>query len=261
MPRAATTHPGTRVLGVWGRWVLLVTALTQALSSVLTSFTGQVGTDPVVVPPGPFFAVWGLIIIGGLASALWGMPRPRATTAPYARIQGPVALAQVGFTAWLLAAVHAPGWIVPVFLVMLAALAWSLRAIVLSSVDRITRVLLGTTVGLYTGWSAAAVWLNAATLLPAPAASDPVVLGLLLAGAVATLLAGVIGFRAQGGFVAAGMWALLGVTISTASAGAMGLSTVALMGLLLVVAAAVLVRRRRLIGQGRSAEKGVRGTS
>jgi hypothetical protein len=204
MLSATMAQPHQHGSGAWGRWVLLGTAITQAATPALSSFTGDTGVELVVVPPGPFFAIWAVIIAGCLASAIWGLPRGRALTGPYARIQFPLALAQVGFSAWLIAAGASPGWTVPIFLLMLAALAWSLRQIVITPAEKATQLLLGTTVGLYTGWSAAAVWLNAATALPPAFASHPMVLALVLLGAVGTVLAGAVVFHAQAGFVAAG---------------------------------------------------------
>lgn len=238
------TGPFARTVGTWGRWVLLATAMTQAASPALSGFTGESASDPVIVPPGPFFGIWGIIVIGCVASALWGLPRERAATAPYARVQWPVSLAQLGFTAWLLAAVSSPVWSVPVFLLMLACLGVALRIVVTTPTEPLTRWLLGTSVGLYTGWAAAAVWVNTATVLPGTARTNPAYLGLLLLGAVISLVVGAVLFRAHPGFVAAGAWALLGVVVSTSAAGAGVLGIVAGAGLAVVGAAAVLVRRR-----------------
>jgi len=232
--------------------VLLGTAITQALSPALSSFTGETASDPVVVPPEPFFAIWGVVITGCLTSALWGLPIRRATTAPYAQIQGPLSLTQIGFSAWLWAAGTTPIWTVPLFVLMLTALTVSLRRIVTTPTDRITRFLLATTVGVYTGWSAAAVWINAATVLPERTSAAPVVLGALLVGAVMTLNAGVVLFRAQPGFVAAGAWALVGVLISTLPTEP-ALSGVAAAGLAFTGLTAALVHRRHHPHQRRAA--------
>ncbi|MUN63754.1 hypothetical protein GMA12_11470 [Kocuria sediminis] len=241
------TGPSARLTGsgTWGRWMLLATAITQAASPALSGFTGESASDPVVVPPGPFFAIWGLIVIGCAASALWGLPRERATSAPYARIHWPVSLAQLGFTAWLLAAVSSPAWSVPIFLVMLVCLGTALRIVVTTPTESPTRWLLGTSLGLYTGWAAAAVWVNIATVLPEAARTDTVYLGLLLLGAVISLSVGAVVFRAHPAFIAAGAWALLGVVVSTMAAGAGVLSLGAGAGLAVLAVAAVVVRRRR----------------
>jgi hypothetical protein len=231
--------------------VLLVTALAQAGSPLLVPFDGRVDADPVVVPPGPFFSIWAVITLGCLAAALWGLPLHRAQRAPYDRIQLPLSVAQVGFVAWLLAADRVPALTLPVFLLMLAALAPSLRTVVRTPADRGTRLLLGGSLGLYTGWTTAAVWLNAATLLPGAAAADTTVLAALLAGAVVTGALGARTFDGQAAYVLAAGWALLGVLVSTARAGAVSLSAVAALGLAAVTGAAALAQRRTRRPAGR----------
>src|SRR3712207_6851371 len=46
------------------------TALLQAVSPPIVGFA-QDAADPVVVPPGPFFAIWGVVVLGSVAAALW----------------------------------------------------------------------------------------------------------------------------------------------------------------------------------------------
>ena len=228
------------VRGRRARWLLLGTALAQAVSPQVVGFDEESGADPVVVPPGSFFAIWGVVVVGSVAAALWGLPLRRATRAPWTAVQVPVSLVQVGFVVWLLAAAAAPAFTLPVFLVMLGALAWSLRAVLRTPADRPTRVLLGGTLGVYTGWSAAAVWLNAATLLPGAA---PVAWVLLVAGAALTACAGVRLFGGQPAFTLAAGWALLGVIVSAAGAGERGLAALAAVGLAGAVVTALASRR------------------
>lgn len=173
----AAPLPGSR-----GRWLLLGTALAQAASPPLAGLDQGSGSDPVVVPPGPFFAIWGPVVLGCLAAAVHGFPARRATTDPWRRVQVPLSAAQAGFVLWLVAAATAPVLTVPVFAGMLAALLVCLRLVVRTPTDRWTRVLLGGSVGLYAGWASAAVWVNAATLLPERVADGTAVPGLLLAG-------------------------------------------------------------------------------
>ena len=129
--------------GRWTRWLLLGTALVQAGSPLVAGFDQGSGADPVVVPPGPFFAVWGVVVLGSVAAALWGLPLPRATRAPWTAVQVPVSVAQIGFVVWLLTAATAPALTLPVFLVMLGVLTWSLRGVWARLLDRVTRVKLG----------------------------------------------------------------------------------------------------------------------
>jgi hypothetical protein len=232
--------PGSR-----GRWLLLGTALAQAASPPLAGFDQGSGSDPVVVPPGPFFAIWGPVVLGCLAAAVYGSPVRRATTDPWRRVQVPLSAAQAGFVLWLVAAAAVPVLTVPVFVAMLAALLVCLRVVVATPADRTTRLLLGGSVGLYAGWASAAVWVNAATILPEQVADGTAVPALLLAGAALT--AAVVAWRVHGqpAYVLAAGWALVGALVSTVGAGATVLAVVAAAGLAVVAGTAVtsVVRR------------------
>jgi hypothetical protein len=127
-----------------------------------------------------------------------------------------------------------------VFLVMLGVLTRSLWTVLRTPADRLTRVLLGGTLGVYTGWSAAAVWLNAAALLPGGATAA---WALLVAGAALTACAGARLFGGQIGFTLAAGWALLGVVVSTSGAGETGLAALATAGLAAVAVTALASRK------------------
>ena len=198
--------------------------------------------DPVVVPPNAFFAIWSVILLGCLAVAAWGFPLRRAATSPWRQVQLPLALTQFAFVLWLIAARWAPLLTVPIFVVMLALLVRSLRTVGASDRDRVTKRLLGGTLGLYAGWTAAAVWINAATLLPVSVRDSSslgamVVFGAILLGAIITAVGLTRVLSGQAAFVVAAGWALLGVTISTATGGAAALSALAAAGLVGIAAA------------------------
>ncbi|MGY1594470.1 hypothetical protein ACI79D_21025 [Geodermatophilus sp. SYSU D00708] len=214
-----------------GRWLLLATAVAQVVGPPVAGFDQGSDTDPVVVPPGPFFAIWGAIVLGCLAAAVWGLPLQRASSEPWRGVQLPLSLAQTGFLAWLVAAATLPVLTLPVFAGMVVALVVCLRRVVATRTDRVTRVLLGGSVGLYTGWASAAVWVNAATLLPAGAASATAPLAVLLTGAALTAAVLTRLVHGQIAYVLAAGWALLGVLVSTAGHGTELLSAVAAAGL------------------------------
>jgi len=181
------------------------------------------------------------VVVGCVAAALWGLPLDRATRPPWTDVQLPVSAVQVGFVLWLVSAASAPALTLPVFVLMLGALAWSLRIVLRTPADRATRVLLGGTLGVYTGWSAAAVWLNAATLLDV----DAVAAGaLFVAGAAMTACLGARLFGGQPAFALAAGWALLGVVLSSAAAGRSDLAVLAGTGLVAVAVTALLSHRR-----------------
>ncbi|MDG6109548.1 hypothetical protein Daura_31635 [Dactylosporangium aurantiacum] len=234
-----------------GRWLLLGTALLQASAPALVGFGGD-GADPPIVPPASFFAVWGVVVLGCVLAALWGLPRRRAGTAPYRSIQLPLSAVQLGFVAWLVAARSPTAWLtLPIFAAMLAGLVLSLRRVLAnrsaSEADRISRALLGGVLGVYAGWSTAAVWINAATLLPDSALNGDAGLILQCAFALAAAAAATTGtyvLRGQAAYTLTAGWALTGVTVSALTAGATPLAVTAVAGLLVVGGVALLRRRR-----------------
>jgi hypothetical protein len=235
-----------------GRWLLLVTAIAQAWAPVVIDFDGS-SSDPPVVPAGYAFSIWSAIILGCLAVAAYGMPRRRAELGVYRAVHLPLSLVQVLFVAWLLAATSSTVWLtLPIFVTMLALSAVALHR-VLTVADRakhgrVARGLLVGTLGVYAGWSTAAVWVNAATLLTdagldAAGAVGTAWQSLVLAGATASAV--LLLRRLQGSlpYVGAVGWALVGVVVNAAMAGMPGLVVAAVLGLSVVVVATVAARR------------------
>ncbi|WP_405091400.1 hypothetical protein OG767_29585 [Micromonospora sp. NBC_01392] len=244
-----------RSVGSLGRWLLLATAVLQAAAPPLVGFRSQ-DDDPPLVPPVPFFAVWGVILLGCLAVAVWGFPLRRATTTPYRRMQVPLSLVQLGFVAWLVAAASAATWLtVPIFGGMLAGLAVSLRRVLRPGDrgERTGRTLLGGVLGVYAGWSTAAVCVNIATLLPESAFVGGPGLALQCAFVVAAAVAAAVGaflLRGQLPYTLTAGWALAGVALSAVMARLPLLAVSAVVGLL-VVGTVALLRRRGARGYAR----------
>ena len=163
-----------------GRWLLLGTAVLQAVTLALISFGGS-DQDPPVVPAGYTFSIWSVIIAGCLAAALVGFARRRAASAAYRAVHLRLSVVQLLFVAWLLAATSSVVWLtVPIFAAMLALTLAGLRRLLStgdvrapdemtgrgrSGADRLALGLLGGTLGIYAGWSTAGVWINMASLL------------------------------------------------------------------------------------------------
>lgn len=244
----------------WRR-LLVVAAVGQAVSSVLVSTFGGTFTtadragEPLIVPPGWAFTIWGVIIALSVGYAIWADSDRRPDPELRDRLTRPLLITCVGFSVWLVAAELEPNWAtLVVFLVMLAGL---LRALAYARQHRtaiqgwspLARVLLWGTLGLYTGWSSVAIWLNLCTALVgsgAPITTPAAILGqaAILAGAVGTAVAITWFTRGLLPYVATVGWALGGVIVSTTQEGYPLLATAAGIGLALVVATAVLVRRR-----------------
>jgi hypothetical protein len=229
-----------------GRWVLLATAVLQAVSPPVAGFDQGRPDNPVVVPPGPFFAVWGVVLLGCLVVTVRGLSPRRAADPGFRRLHVPLSIAQCGFVLWLVAADSAPALTVPVFAVMLAALVVALLRAPLGGRGGFDHPFTEAVLGVYAGWSAAAIWLNLASVLNQPSAP---VLAALLTGAVISLVVLVtLVCRSTAARIAAGatgVWALLGVTLSASGASASALAVLAGAGCAGVVLAVALATTRR----------------
>ena len=254
---AATTR-------LWRR-VLVVAAVGQVASSVLASTYGGAFTtadragEPLIVPPGPTFSIWGLIIALSIGYAVWADSDRRPDPELRAQLTLPLLVTCVGFSLWLAAAELEPTWAtVVVFLVMLAGLLRALgyavpTGAVIARWSLPGRVLLWGTLGVYTAWSSVAIWLNLTTALVgsgAPIDTPAAVLGQAAILAAATGTAVVITWWTRGllPYVATVAWALGGVMVSTVQEGYPALTATAAAGLAIVLVLTVLARRRRSPG-------------
>jgi hypothetical protein len=243
------------------RRLLVVAAVGQAVSSVLASqFGGEFTTadragEPPIVPPGGSFAIWSAIIALSIGYAIWADSDRRPDPALRDRLTQPLLVPCVGFSLWIAAAELEPNWTtLVVFLVMLAALLRALRYALdqratIRTWSPLAQVLLWGTLGLYTGWSSVAVWLNLTTALVgsgAPITTPAAVAAqvAILAGAAGTAVAITWFSRGLLPYVATVAWAFSGVLISTVQEGYPILATAAGTGLAIVLAVAVLARRR-----------------
>jgi hypothetical protein len=220
---------------LWRR-LLVVAAIGQAVSSILVSRFGGAFTtadragEPPIVPPGWTFTLWSVIIALSIGYAIWADSDRRPDAELRARLTLPLLVTCVGLSVWLAAAELEPNWTtLVIFLIMLAAL---LRALMYAMGQRqairawspLAGVLLWGTLGLYTGWSSVAVWLNLTTALigsGAPITTLAAILGqaAILAGAVGTAVAITSFTRGLLSYVSAVAWALSGVIVSTVQEG------------------------------------------
>ena len=245
---------------LWRR-LLIVAAVGQAVSSVLVSVFGGAFTtadrsgEPLIVPPGGTFAIWSVIIALSIGYAIWADSDRRPDLDLRNQLTRPLLVTCVGFSVWLAAAELEPNWTtLVVFLIMLAAL---LRALTYAQRHRaairawspLARLLLWGTLGLYTGWSSVAIWLNLTSALVgsgAPITTPAAIVGqaAILAGAVGTAVAITWYTRGLLPYVATVAWALGGVIVSTIQEGYPVLATAAGLGLAVVLLTAMLARRR-----------------
>lgn len=243
------------------RSALVVLAVGQVVSSLLSGAFGGAFTtadrvgEPPIVPAGWTFSIWGLVELLSLGWAVWAA----RTTAPGAELRDRLALPLMvvfaGFSAWIAAAEIEPTWAtVVVFGVMLAGLLRALGIALdhqpdIAAWSPLGRGLLWGLLGVYTGWSSIAIWVNLTTAFAgsgAPISGPLAVLAQLavLAGAVTTALVLIRYTRGLLTYAAAVTWAFFGVVFGAAGAGQFVLATAAGVGLLAVVLGTARIRLR-----------------
>lgn len=262
-PDAVVSRRSTTVAGA----ALVVLAVGQVVSGGLISTLAdsplmqpdRVG-EPLITPPGYAFSIWGLIEAFCLGLALWLVWFRKRADDRAVRVVDALTRALLvvfaGFTVWLVASVVEPVWAtLAVFVVMGVFLGVGIKVAVgsrreLETWSPLGRALVWGTLGLFAGWSTVAIWLNLTTALAfsgAPVTGTAGLVGQLavLAGATATAVAVL---RFTGGllpYAGAVLWALVGATIGTASAGQPVLAVASAVGVLVVAGSAAVLRLHR----------------
>jgi hypothetical protein len=262
-PASAPVHG--RVLG---RVLVLVLAVGQIASTVAfdvwspTELRSGAQVSPLV-PPAPMFAIWGLIIA---ASILWAVlqVRPSVRSSPLRqRLVVPLGLVYLGFTLWLSAAALGQSspltLIVFVLIVGAHAVAWRRIAAARGEMarwDRVDRIVLHLSQGLYAGWTSMAFFVNIATVIQATGAPIDGGWGttwqlLVIAAAAGTTVFFVVLTDGSWWYAAAASYALVGAAISSGTSGYAVLAIALGIGALLLLGSTLTVRAmRRRSGSG-----------
>lgn len=229
------------------RMLLTVTAVLMPVTSVLVPMDAdQSGPGAAITPPGVFFSIWGLVILGSWAVAVLGWFRSAAPIVD--AVAWPLVIAQTGFSVWLLFAhlrrthplVEAIGTVMTLGVILTSLL---IAIAHLRTARGQFLWLIAGTVGLFAGWSSAAIWLNIVTVLPDAVGDSMIVQTLAVTGAAIATLAVIVKLRPAWTYAAAVIWALIGIAISAAHFGAWPPFAVALSGI--VIVSVVTVRTRR----------------
>jgi hypothetical protein len=221
------------------RILLTGTAVGMALSSALVTFDAD-GPGDAITPPGPFFAIWGLVIALclALAAACWWRYNPVLIE----RIGWALIIAQLGFTAWLFVASAGSGiGTVAVFAAILASLLVAMARLRSAPPGPGVR-LAGAAIGLYAGWSSVAIWLNIVTTLPMRFAESTPVQSASLVGAGVTAAAVIRTLRPPADYPAAVGWGLIGVGVAALGHRAWPQLAVTILALVIVAILAVASR-------------------
>ena len=255
----AALSPPTRRRAL--RILVVVLAIGQPVSSLvfdwLSPSTLQSGAEfSPIVPPGAWFAIWGVIIVLSIAWAL-AQVRPSTVTVDTGirdRLAGPTAVVYACFALWLAAASlgqENPAGLA-VFLVIIAAhvVAW-MRVVAargeIAEWNPIERGLLYGMLGAYSGWTSMAFFVQIATV--AQGAGAPVDTGwgitwqaLVLAAATGAAVGFVAVSRGSIVYVVTVSYALVGVGLSTAEAGLTALWITCIAGVSIVWTSVIAIR-------------------
>jgi hypothetical protein len=255
-----TTHPQParrRAL----RILVVVLAIGQPVSSLvfdwLSPTTLQSGAEfSPIVPPGAWFAIWGIIIV---LSIVWALAQVRPSTITVDtgirdRVAGPMSVVYACFALWLAAASlgqENPAGLA-VFLVIIAAhvVAW-MRVVAardeIAEWNPVERGLLYGMLGAYSGWTSMAFFVQIATVTQGAGAPVDTAWGitwqvLVLAAATGAAVGFVAVSRGSIVYAATVTYALVGVGLSTAEAGLAALWITCIAGVSIVWASVVAVR-------------------
>ena len=255
----AALSPPTRRRAL--RILVVVLAIGQPVSSLvfdwLSPSTLQSGAEfSPIVPPGAWFAIWGVIIVLSIAWAL-AQVRPSTVTVDTGirdRLAGPTAVVYACFALWLAAASlgqENPAGLA-VFLVIIAAhvVAW-MRVVAargeIAEWNPIERGLLYGMLGAYSGWTSMAFFVQIATVVQG--AGAPVDTGwgitwqaLVLAAATGAAVGFVAVSRGSIVYAVTVSYALVGVGLSTAEAGLTALWITCIAGVSIVWASVIAIR-------------------
>lgn len=258
----AAHRTASRSDAVWLRRLVVILAVGQPVSSWLfevlspTELTSGADISPLV-PPGAWFAIWGVILVFSAAWALLQVRRSVLAEPVRGSLAVPLATTFAGFALWLAAASlgqSSPLTLI-VFLVIIGGLVVAVRRAVreraaIRTWTQVDRAVLWLLLGTYTGWTSMAFFVNVATVVQVTGA--PIdgtwgtlwqVLVLLAATGVAVIIV-----RMTRGSIVYGLtvaYALTGVGISCATQGFPALAVTAAIGISIAVGTTVVARALR----------------
>ncbi|MCD4525482.1 hypothetical protein [Nocardioides sp. cx-173] len=236
-------------------WVVLAAAVLEVVAPVVTvngpgsSPGAGSGPELLITPAGWAFSIWGVIYTLAIVQAIAvlvagpdGVPR---------RLQIDQIVLYLGGALWIVLAGldSSIATAAALALMLVAAVDGVLTAARHSIGPSWLALLTRAAIGLYAGWVTAAFFLNVSTALVdadvvevGDVAWQVVVVGI----AVATLLVVLVANRGNLAYAAAGLWALLGITVTGLSDDTTAVVVAAAVSAVVLLAAAgVLTRRTR----------------
>jgi|GEM_PF-686963 len=243
------------------RILVVVLAIGQPVSSLVFDWLSPVMMESgaefsPLIPPGVWFAIWGLIIV---LSIVWALAQVRPSTIAVQqgvrdRIAVPIALVYLGFALWLAAASlgqeNPAGLAVFVLIIAAHVVAWRRVVAARDEIEEwnpLERGLLYGLLGIYSGWTSMAFFVQIATVTQGTGAPVEGTWGtlwqaLVLAAATGVAVVFVVVSRGSIVYAATVTYALVGVGISTGEAGLTPLWITCIAGVAVVWGTVVVVR-------------------
>ena len=216
-------------------------AVSPALTAPFSGFTPDQlpipQVDPPIQPEGYAFAIWGVIYLWLIISALFGLWK-RADDADWHEARKPLFVSLLIGVPWIAIANASAIWAtVTIILMAIGAILALIRA------PKTDRWLFQAPVGIYAGWLTAASWVSIGTT----SAGYGIVIGSFgwaFAGILGALIAALFVFRIRPApeYLLTVIWALVGIIVANNTTN-MSISAFAALGIAILVLA--ILRRQR----------------
>jgi hypothetical protein len=212
-------------------------------------------TELAITPPGYAFGIWAVITTLAFAYGIYQILPHRRNKALHQKLSRGLILVYFLFFGWLIAADFE--WLIvtiTVFTAMLCVLAFLLDYVLKYKpiLTRVEKAILWLQLGLYTGWSAVAVFLNVGSLLSYYGVDNTGITGLawqlpLLAAAAISTIWFIRKFKGDIFFTLAVLWAFGGVMAGLIiKSGDIILKVVVGLSILSIILVTVLTNRKSL---------------
>ena len=160
-------------------WAVLILSITQALAVFLplALFDGEPnddGVDLFISPAGYAFAIWGVIYVLSIITAVVFVQKRQTGTQFGQRLAVDLAIACGAATLWLIVSAASIDWLPSILLTVMALALLDAARIAAHPVENpsSTTTLVRITIGIYAGWATAAVFVNWASDIARSGAAD-----------------------------------------------------------------------------------------
>jgi hypothetical protein len=203
------------------RSLVLITSMTQIISPVLSTFTGneRQNTNPQITPAGYTFGIWGVITLLAFMYGIFQILPKRKNEELHLAIAPKLIITYLLFSLWLFAAQKE--WLI-ITVIVFVSMFLILRSIfekIISHKNNFSlfeKIVLEGQVGLYLGWSTVAIFANLASAIKFYGTADVGIFGviwqaLILSLALINAMFGIYKFQFNYIYIGTILWAFVGI--------------------------------------------------